>query len=52
MTTNEGKYYIWDPTSLMTFIYLPNIPAHIGPGVYSASSRNEYQKQKSKVSGE
>jgi hypothetical protein len=26
--------------------------ADLGPGVYSASNRNEYQKQKSNVSGE
>jgi hypothetical protein len=28
------------------------IPAAIRPGVYSASNRNEYQKQKNNVSGE
>jgi hypothetical protein len=28
------------------------LPAAVGPGVYSASKRNEYQKQKSNVSGE
>jgi hypothetical protein len=28
------------------------IPAALGPGVYSASNRNEYQKQKNNVSGE
>jgi hypothetical protein len=27
-------------------------PAALGPGVYSASNRNEYQKQKNNVSGE
>jgi hypothetical protein len=27
-------------------------PAALGPGVYSASNRNDYQKQKNKVSGE
>jgi hypothetical protein len=26
-------------------------PAALGPGVYSASNRNEYQKQKNNVSG-
>jgi hypothetical protein len=31
----------------------PNIPCRIGPGVYSASNRNEYQKHKNNnVSGE
>jgi hypothetical protein len=28
------------------------IPAALGPGVYSASNRNEYQKHKNNVSGE
>jgi hypothetical protein len=28
------------------------LPAILGPGVYSASNRNEYQKQKNNVSGE
>jgi hypothetical protein len=28
------------------------LPAALGPGVYSASNRNEYQKQKNDVSGE
>jgi hypothetical protein len=28
------------------------LPAKLGPGVYSASNRNEYQKQKNNVSGE
>jgi hypothetical protein len=32
-------------------IYLIH-PAALGPGVYSASDRNEYQKQKYNVSGE
>jgi hypothetical protein len=27
------------------------LPAALGPGVYSASNRNEYQKQKNNVSG-
>jgi hypothetical protein len=30
----------------MIFINVPIILATLGPGVYSASSRNEYQKQK------
>jgi hypothetical protein len=33
------------------FLNLPN-PAALGPGDYSASNRNEYQKQKNNVSGE
>jgi hypothetical protein len=28
------------------------LSATLGPGVYSASNRNEYQKQKNNVSGE
>jgi hypothetical protein len=31
-------------------IYLKHF-LHIGPGVYSASNRNEYQKHKNNVSG-
>jgi hypothetical protein len=32
-------------------IYLIHLVA-LGPGVYSASNRNEYQKEKNNVSGE
>jgi hypothetical protein len=32
-------------------IYLV-LPAALGPGIYSAFNRNEYQKQKNNVSGE
>jgi hypothetical protein len=28
------------------------LPDSLGPGVYSATNRNEYQKQKNNVSGE
>jgi hypothetical protein len=28
------------------------LPAPLGPGVYSTSNRNEYQRQKNNVSGE
>jgi hypothetical protein len=28
------------------------LPAALDPGVYSASDRNEYQKQKNDISGE
>jgi hypothetical protein len=35
------------------FLYLLILPAALGPGVYSASNRNEYQNHKSNnVSGE
>jgi hypothetical protein len=27
------------------------LPAELGPGVYSASNRNEYQKHESNISG-
>jgi hypothetical protein len=32
-------------------IYL-SLPATLGPGVHSASNKNEYQKQKNNISGE
>jgi hypothetical protein len=28
------------------------LPAALGPGVYSASNRNEYRKQENNISGE
>jgi hypothetical protein len=34
------------------FSNYPILPATLGPGVYSVSNRNEYQKQKNNVSGE
>jgi hypothetical protein len=37
---------------VMNFFNLPNLLAILGPGVHSASNRNEYQKQKNNVSGE
>jgi hypothetical protein len=37
----------------VTFLIYLILPAALGPGVYSASNRNEYQKQKNNiVSGE
>jgi hypothetical protein len=39
------------PDEVIFSIYLI-LPAALGPGVYSASNRNEYQKQKNNVSGE
>jgi hypothetical protein len=39
---NIGKYNKFTET----------LPAALGPGVYSASNRNEYQKHKNNVSGE
>jgi hypothetical protein len=35
----------------MNFSIYLILPAALGPGVHSASNRNEYQKQKSNVSG-
>jgi hypothetical protein len=37
--------------NLIFSIYLI-LPAALDPGVYSASNRNDYQKQKNNVSGE
>jgi hypothetical protein len=34
------------------FSIYPILTAALGPGDYSASNRNEYQKQKNNVSGE
>jgi hypothetical protein len=36
---------------LIFSIYV-TLPAALGPGIYSASDRNKYQKQKNNVSGE
>jgi hypothetical protein len=36
----------------MIVLFYLIIPAALGPGVYSASDRNEYQKQLNNVSGE
>jgi hypothetical protein len=35
-----------------TFSIYLQLPAALGPGVHSASNRNEYQRQKNDVSGE
>jgi hypothetical protein len=42
-----------NPEEVIEFfsIYLI-LPAALGPGVYSASNRNKYQKQKNNASGE
>jgi hypothetical protein len=39
-----GRSRVRDPMKWI-FFNLPNLPAALGPGVYSASKRNEYQKQ-------
>jgi hypothetical protein len=41
--TRWGEWFLW--------VYLI-LPATLGPGVHSASNRNEYQKHKNNVSGE
>jgi GH25 family lysozyme M1 (1,4-beta-N-acetylmuramidase) len=40
------------PDEVNEFIEYLIFPAARNPGVYSASNRNEYQKQKNNVSGE
>jgi hypothetical protein len=45
----EGRGFETDDVSDLCSIYLI-LPAAIGPGVYSAPNRNEYQKQKNNVS--
>jgi hypothetical protein len=39
----EGKVAVSIPDEINFYIYLI-LPAAVGPGVYSASNRNEYQK--------
>jgi hypothetical protein len=36
----------------MDILSIAILPATLGPGVYSASNRNEYQKEKKNISGE
>jgi hypothetical protein len=40
------------PDDELYFSNYLTLPSALGPGVYSASNRNEYQKQKNNVSGE
>jgi hypothetical protein len=46
------RSWVLDPMSelIISSTYLI-LPAALGPGVYSASNINEYQKQKNNVSG-
>jgi hypothetical protein len=39
-------------SKLIYFSILLILPAALGPGIHSASNRNDYQKQKNNVSGE
>jgi hypothetical protein len=43
---------VQDPMRWMHFSVYLILPVEIGPGLYSAHNRNEYQKQKNNVSGE
>jgi hypothetical protein len=47
----EGSGLRPDEVNAFFLIYLI-LPAALGPGVYSASNKNEYQKQKNVVVGE
>jgi hypothetical protein len=47
----EGRGFEIRIGEQMFSIYLI-LPDALGPGVYSASDRNEYQKQRNNVSGE
>jgi hypothetical protein len=48
-----GRSRVRDPMRWMNlFSIYPTLPAALGPGVHSASNRNEYQKQNNIVSGE
>jgi hypothetical protein len=49
--TAEGRRFGTRCGKRIFSVYLI-LPAALGPGVYSASDRNEYQKQKNDVSGE
>jgi hypothetical protein len=48
-----GMSWVQSPNEVTEFfpVYLI-LPATLGPGVHSASNRNEHQKQKKNVSGE
>jgi hypothetical protein len=47
------RSWVPDPMSRMNFFSLYLIlPAALGPGVHSASNRNEYHTQENNVSGE
>jgi hypothetical protein len=52
LVLQAGRSRVSRPDELNEFfsVYLI-LPAALGPGVYSASNRNEYQKQRNDVSG-
>jgi hypothetical protein len=47
-----GRSRVRDPMGKINSLNLPNPSVALGPGVYSASNRNGYQKQTNNVSGE
>jgi hypothetical protein len=48
-----GSMKCWETIEWLTSSgHSISVQLHIGPGVYSASNRNEYQKHKNNVSGE
>jgi hypothetical protein len=47
-----GRLRLRDPTRLMKFFNLPHISAALVPGIYTASKRNEYQKQENIILGD
>jgi hypothetical protein len=46
------KALCYKPEGQVIFLNFLILPAALGPGVYSAANRNEYQKHKNNVSGE
>jgi hypothetical protein len=46
-----GRSRVRHPMRWINFSICLILPTALGPGVYSASNRNEYQKQKNNVSG-
>jgi hypothetical protein len=47
---HAGRSWVRDPMRMFSIYII--LSAAIGPGVYSVSTRNYYQKQKNNVSGE
>jgi hypothetical protein len=47
-----GRLRVRDAKRSLNFSIYPVLAAALGPGVYSDSNRNEYQKQKNNISGE
>jgi hypothetical protein len=41
-----GRWRVGDPMRSITLLINLILPAEVGPAVYSASNRNEYQEQK------